>query len=173
MDKLIKKKWMMVFGIWCGVLLLTLLNFYEIEHIKEDIFNTQIRKMEQQYISGHSEEMDRIFHEEAQLYHEIESIGIGILVVENQLRRLTESHQLEDMRLEARSEDNGNQETPLKLYVSGALPDMVSFLQHLKSDTPFLIISQIDWTGEMVQRNLQFSLQLYYRYRFVNKGQEV
>ena len=171
MNERLKNKWIAVCLIWGGVILMSVYNFYKIDQIKADIFENQILKMDRMFLKTQAEKIDRIFDEEARLYQKIESVGIGILVVENQLRKMAESYDLADMRLEARSENNGGDNLPLKLFVSGTLPDMVALLMQIKKEAPYLTANQIEWSNDIGNSKIQFHLRLSYRYIIADKEQ--
>lgn len=172
MNDSLKKKWIIVSVVWCGVLLISIFNFTEIEYINDKKLKNEVLKMDKQYVIHNSDEIDQIFQEEALMSHTIDSIGIGILVVENQLRQMSTRFNLKDMRLEARSDDNGSQEIPLGLFVSGSLTDMVSMLMQIETACPFLAVNRLDWSKDLNRSKLQFKLLLKYRYVLLDSDQE-
>ena len=168
MNNTFKKKWITVFTIWCGVILMSIFIFFEVENIKLKRVENEVINMDRFFLKTHAEKIDWIFDEEARLYHSIRSVGIGKLVVENQLRQMGKAHKLNDIRLENKSNNNDHENLTLSFFACGTIPDMISLLGGLKKEAPYLTPIQIEWSDVLGSEKAQFNLILSYRYHLAD-----
>ena len=169
----LNNKWIMVGAIWVGVVLFSFFNFNEIKKLKEDTLAKEVQEMDRQFIFRNMDRITKVINHQAQLSHSIDSMGIGVLMVESRLLHLAEATHLDDVRLEAKAEDNSGDRIPLKLFVTGAVPDVLFFMAKLRQDTPYLTVTAVDWTNLSNGRAAHFTLMLNYSFAIEESGADV
>ena len=171
MNDALKKKWIIVAAVWFGVVLFSAYNFLEIRHIKEEKHKKEILKMDARFIKTNSDRIERISQQENQYHHEADSLGMGLLLVENHLRRLAASSGFREMDLKIENEEPNDSQAVLNLFITGALVDLIPLLSEIKSTMPYLTVHKIDCTfDESMQKSL-VRLHLYYQYRISGSGE--
>ncbi|MGA6926906.1 MAG: hypothetical protein WBY88_14555 [Desulfosarcina sp.] len=161
------KRWLTVAVIWSGVLLLTGWNMGLIARVQAGRRSLESVRMDQGYLKANAASVERFLAERSRLTHPVKSFGLGFMVVENGLKRLSRDCGLHQMRVAADQDLQGTGPVPINVFASGPLPSMVAWLAAVEDAFPYLEIERMDITREDRSRSGQVQAIFSYRYSLV------
>ena len=159
------KKWLAVGVIWGVVLIISGWNTHLVGHVKSLHQELATLEMDLNFLRANQSEIKAVHTQTSRLVHPVNSFGLGFLVVENDLKRLSLTSGLDQMRVEA---DNGSQDAgsaPIKVLASGPLPAIVAWITAVEDAYPYLVVGRMDISYD--DRNRTSRLQTTFNYHFV------
>jgi len=156
------KKWLAVAVIWGVVSILSGWNTYLVNHVQTRRQALGILQMDQRFLQANHSGILELRRQRARLTHAAQSVGLGLLVIENDLRQLSLDFGLEQMQMEA---DDNSQEpgpVPVSMLAIGPIPGLVEWLAAVEDDHPYLVIERMDLSYDHAKRIAQ--LKVFFNY---------
>lgn len=170
MKDTLNKRWAVVGLIWAGVIFLTWWNIDTMDRIKSPRERREISHLESQFVKYHSENISSVLKKRALFCQPIESLKLGCLSVENQLRSLATAYDLKAFKTECQSGEDNTGSMPVKLSFQGPFEGTLKLLGVLQKDYPYLLIKQVEMIPYDLAGNIKFRILLSYRYRIASEG---
>jgi hypothetical protein len=166
----ISKRWVVVGLIWAGVIFLTWWNIDTMDRIKSPRERREISHLERQFVQYHSENISSVLKKRALFFQSIESLKLGCLSVENQLRSLAAAYDLNAFKTECQPGEDNTESMPVKLSFQGSSERALRLLGVLQKDHPYLLIKQVEMIPYDQAGNIKFRILFSYRYRIASEG---
>ena len=166
----INKRWAVVGLIWAGVIFLTWWNIDTMDRIRSPRERREISNMERQFVQYHSEDISSVLKKRALFCQPIESLKLGCLSVENQLRSLAAAYDLKAFKTECQPGEDNPRNMPVKLSFQGPFERAVKLLGVLQKDYPYLLIKRVEMIPYDLTGNIKFQILFSYRYRIASEG---
>ncbi len=160
----LSKRWLAVGVIWGVVLATTGGNIYFISRIQGRHQALDSIRMDQSYLKVNAAAIGQVLDRRSRLTHRVKSFGLGFLVVENDLKRLSWKFGLRRMRLTAKNEYPDTRPVPIDVFAAGPLPAMVKWLTAVEQACPYLAITRMDIDYDDRQRVGRLKATFTYRY---------
>ena len=168
----LQKRWVLAGLAWVGALLLVLGNAAFINQILEARSKTYSLQKDAEFLKGHSEDISAVMKEKTGLRQRVETLSLGLLTLEGELRRLATDQGLVEVKIEsARDEDQGDR-VPVKVSFEGGLSRIVKWLEAVSKDRPYLILSQVELEANTPQARAKGKILLQYRYETSSPEEE-
>ena len=166
----INKRWAVVGLIWAGVIFLTWWNIDTMDRIRSPRERREISNMERQFVQYHSEDISSVLKKRALFCQPIESLKLGCLSVESQLRSLATAYDLKSFKTECQPGEDNQGSMPIKLSFQGPFERALKLLGVLQKDYPYLLIKQVEMIPYELEDNIKFRILFNYRYRISSEG---
>ncbi len=157
-------RWPAVGLIWAVVLLLTGANIHLVNQVHARRTAMQTLQMDLRFLDANRAGIEEVRRQHRRLTHWVASFGLGYVVVENDLKRLSSDFGLEQVRVEAENQLNPGQAAAVSVVAAGAVPAMVGWLAAVEEDFPYLAVERLEITYD--QRNRQGRLLVSFNYHF-------
>ncbi|MBC2709537.1 MAG: hypothetical protein HGJ94_00550 [Desulfosarcina sp.] len=160
------KRWVAAGVIWGVVLAMTGWNIYLISGIQYRRQELAAIRMDQRYLKTNAAGIGQMLAQKSRLTHRVKSFGLGFLVVENDLKRLSWDYGLSQMRVgvEAKNDLQNTRPVPVNVFTKGPVPAMVKWLTAVEEAHPYLQIERMDISYD--DRNRMGQLQATFTYRY-------
>jgi hypothetical protein len=159
------KKWLAVGVIWGVVLAISGWNTHLVGRVKSLHQELATLEMDLNFLQANQSEIKAVHTQKSRLVHPVNSFGLGFLVVENDLKRLSWTLGLDQMRVEAVNDSQDAGSAPIKVFASGRLPAIVEWITAVEDAYPYLVVERMDIS--YADRNRTSQLQATFNYHFV------
>ena len=159
------KKWLAVGVIWVVVLTISGWNTHLVGRVKSLHQELATLEMDLNFLRANQSEIKAVHTQTSRLAHPVNSFGLGFLVVENDLKRLSWTSGLDQMRVEAVNDSQNAGSAPVKIFASGPLPAIVEWITAVEDAYPYLVVEKMDISYD--DRNRTSRLQATFNYHFV------
>jgi hypothetical protein len=105
-----------------------------------------------------------VYREQSRLTHAVKSIGLGFLVVEDDLKRLSWDFGLKQMQVEADQNTQNTGSVTISIVTSGPVPAIVGWISAVEEAYPYLVTKQLSISYN--NRNRTGQLQAVFDYRY-------
>ena len=166
----INKRWAVVGLIWAGVIFLTWWNIDTMERIRSPRERVEISHTEMQFVQYNSENISRVLKKTALFCQPVESLKLGCLSVESQLRSLATEYDLKAIKTECQPGEDNQGSMPIKLSFEGSFKRALKLLGVLQKDYPYLLTKQVEMIPYGLEDNIKFRILFSYRYRMSSEG---
>lgn len=164
------KKWVAVGLVWGAVFALTVWNMILISGIQVKRQALETVKMDRGYLKSHAAGIQDLLAQQARLTHQVRSYGLGFLVVENGLTRLSRGCGLNQLQVAADNAVSDNHPVSINVSAAGPVPSMVKWLAAVEDAYPYLEMVRLDIACD--NWNLTGQLQATFSYRYSLAGIE-
>ncbi len=167
-----KKRWLWLGVVWGLALVVTGWNMTRISHIQKRRQELKILQMDHRYLEKNATDMDAVRDWRKRLTHRVESFDLGFLVVENDLKRLSERFNLSNMRIKAQKDFQDTRPVSIQVHVDGAMPALVEWLTTVEAGYPYLSVSKMEMKNEHRQHRAKMSATITYHYALSSTTQK-
>jgi len=161
----INKRWAVVGLIWAGVIFLTWWNVDTMDRIRSPRERIEISHTEMQFVQYNSENISSVLNKTALFCQPVESLKLGCLSVENQLRSLATEYDLKEFKTECQPGEDNQESMPIKLSFQGPFEMSLKLLGVLQKDYPYLLIKQVEMIPYELEDKIKFQILFSYRYK--------
>jgi hypothetical protein len=159
-----KRRWLVLGAIWCFVLVVSGWNIARISQIQNRRQALEMIKIDQHYLNANEGNIHKIQAQKKRLVHEVGSFGLGFLVVENDLKKLSAAYHLKKMQIEVKAESHGTSAVPIHVRANGNIPDLTSWLSTVEESFPYLSIAALKIVRDQSRQTGQLTAKFTYRY---------
>jgi hypothetical protein len=157
-------RWLIVGLVWAGVLIINFLNVEKIDQIQKTREQTEILLRDQQFWNHNVKNISQILQRYSLLTQNVESVKLGLLQLENNLKASALSLGLKDVEFISQPEMAGEGIIPLKLFFKGTFKDASQWLDDLQKELPCLWIRNIKIALDPLAEQAKFQVFINYRY---------
>jgi hypothetical protein len=166
----INKRWAVVGLIWAGVIFLTWWNVDTMDTTRSPRERIEISHTEMQFVQYNSENISSVLKKRTFFCQPVESLKLGCLSVESQLRSLATEYDLKEFKTEYQPSEDNQGSMPIKLSFQGPFERSLKLLGVLQKDYPYLLIKQVEMVPYELENKIKFQIFCNYRYRITSKG---
>ena len=161
----LKNRWIIVGLIWVGVLILTYWNTGEIDLINHAKENKEVLLRDRQFMKDNSENISNMLKKGELAFQSVESVKLGLLSVKTQLLSLATNNGLTDVKMDAHPDKGDDSGIPVELSFKGSFEDAMAWLNILEQDYPYLKTTRLKILIDQSNKQNEFDLSFYYRYK--------
>jgi hypothetical protein len=154
----------MVGLVWAGVLMIDLWNIEKMDQIREVRAQREIFLRDQQFWNNNVKNISQILHRYSSFTQSVESLKLGLLQLENNLKASALSLGLKEVKFISQAETAGEGIVPIKLVFIGAFKDASQWLDKIQRDLPCVYIQNIKVSLEPLAEQVKFQVSINYRY---------
>jgi hypothetical protein len=163
----LNKRWIVVGVIWAVALSIDYWNIGEMYRIREARERKVFLKMDEQFLSAHSEEISESLKKREAFFHSAEALNLGLLTVEDELGALASEYGLVAVNVQSHVDNANGQSIPITVSCEGSLRKMVECLEMLRRDYAYVPVTKVAVEMEGPGAPAKFEISLNYRYRIV------
>lgn len=164
MNRNVHKKWIGVGVAWLVVLMVTAWNVRLIDHVQVKRQALESLRLDLAYLQANQPGIQEIQGQKARLVHSVTSAGMGVVMLENDLKRLAGRHQLRQLRIDSDKHAADGRSMPIAVAVVGALPDIAAWLAAVAHAAPYLVVDRMEIVCDARQRSGRLQATFTYRY---------
>ena len=158
------KKWLTVGLIWGVVLAMTGWNFLLVNRVQSRRQELGTLERDLHFLQSRQTGIQEVHQQRSRLTHAVKSFGLGFLVVENDLKRLSWDFGLQQMQVEADDNAQDTGSASISIAAAGSVPAIVGWIAAVEDDYPYLVIERMDISYD--KRNRTGRLQAVFNYRY-------
>ena len=158
------KKWLGVGVIWGVVLAMTGWNIHLVDQIQSRRLELKTLKMDLRFLKANQTGIQEVHRHKSRLTHPVKSFGLGFMVVENDLKRLSWDFGLQQLQIEADKNSQDTRSVPIAILATGPVPVIVGWIAAVEDAYPYLVIEQMDIAYD--HRNRLGQLQATFNYHY-------
>jgi hypothetical protein len=160
----LSKKWLTIGVIWGVVLAMTGWNFLLVNHVQSRRLELGTLQRDLHFLQSRQTGIQEVHWQRSRLTHAVKSFGLGFLVVENDLKRLSWDFGLQQMQVEANDNAQGTGSASISIFAAGPVPAIVGWISAVEEAYPYLVIERMDISYD--HRNRTGQLQAVFNYRY-------
>lgn len=164
MKRSMGNKWMAVGVIWVVVLAMTGWNIHLVNRVQSRREELGTLKMDMRFLQANQAGIQEVNRQQSRLTHAVQSFGLGFLVVENDLKRLSWDFGLQQLQVEADENTRTTRSVTISVFSTGPVPAIVGWLAAVEEAYPYLVIARMDISYD--HRNRTGQLQAIFNYRY-------
>lgn len=161
------KRWMLVVAIWSVAGILTLWNTAGVNRLAPLQAAREQTRMDADYCRRQAARMVEVAEKQARYYHTVAAPNLGLLTVQETLRRLAQSRGVSLLKAEPAAEQPSPEGTAFALRLVGSLADGAAFLALLEQRCPYLPLAAVKIVSDSAAGIAEFDISLHYRFRVV------
>ncbi|MEE4112571.1 MAG: hypothetical protein V2I40_07120 [Desulfobacteraceae bacterium] len=158
------KKWLTVGVIWGVVMLMTGWNTLLVNQVQSRRQELGTLQMDLNFLQSRQTGIQEVHRQQSRLTHSVKSFGLGFLVVENDLKRLSWDFGLKQMQVEADDNAQDTRSATISIVAAGPVPAIVGWTAAVENAYPYLAIERMDISYD--HRNRTGQLQAVFNYRY-------
>lgn len=159
------KKWLIVGVIWGVVLAMTGWNTLLVNQVQSRRHELGTLEMDLNFLQSKQTGIQEAHRQQSRLTHPVKSFGLGFLVVENDLKRLSWDFGLQQMQVEADDNTQDPRSVSISILATGPVPAIVGWIAAVEDAYPYLVIERMDISYD--NRNRTSRLQAVFNYRYI------
>ncbi len=167
MKSKLTKYWAAVAMVWAVAVALSFWNTSQVSTILKDIELNEIHRMDDLFWQFNSGKISKVLPQRDSMILPIESLKLGYLVIEDNLRALIEQHDFEEVLLEMSPSEFNGQGVPIRVYFRGPFERILPWLEALEKTFPYLAINQMKIFTDAVNQITRYQIDLFFRYRIL------
>jgi|GEM_PF-1823093 len=161
----IRNKWILTAFVWSAVVLITLYNSSEIRRLKLAREEIETLRMDEQFWKQHSESTAGISAEGNRLFLDVESVDLGLLTIDNRIKKLSSNHHLPPITLNRQPITASEGQVPVDISFTGSFSDAFRWFIILKKEMPFLKAVDLKISIDPVSNKAITNGSFFFRYR--------
>ena len=161
----IKYKWLLLTVIWAGCFLLCYLNNNTINSILDNREKKEILQKDAAFWKQNSENITVVIEKEKLLTHEIDSLKLGLVFLDDTFNRFRADYDLTELKVEMDARLSQNNSMPVKISFNCRLKNGLSAIGKIQEKYAFLPFRQVKVNQDGTDNRVRFDIQLDYKYR--------
>jgi hypothetical protein len=159
------KKWLTIGVVWGVVLAMTGWNTLLVNQVQSRRQELKTLQMDLHFLQSMQTSIEEVHRQQFRLTHAVKSFGLGFLVVENDLKRLSWDFGLQQMQVEADENTQDTRSASISIVASGPVPAIVGWIAAVEDAYPYLVVQRLDISYDNPKRTGQ--LQAVFNYRYI------
>ena len=165
-----RNKWILTAFVWSAVVLITLYNSSEIRRLKLAREEMETLRMDEKFWQQHSESTAGISAEGKRLFLDVESVDLGLLTIDNRIKKLSSDRHLSPITLNRQPITATEGQVPVDVSFTGSFADAFRWFQTLNKEMPFLKAVNLKISIDPVFNKAVTNGSFIFRYRIVHGG---
>jgi hypothetical protein len=146
---------------------MTYLNMAMVQKIKIQQQEAEAIIMDGKYVKENFEKINRVFKKRATLEQPIESVKLGLIDIENQLRALGLQNGLTKIVFSNKREDSGEKQLDVLMSCEGKSEGMLNLIGTIEKEYPFLPVTAVDLKKNQDGLSYRFQVIMAYRIKLI------
>lgn len=167
-----RNKWILTGFLWFAVVLITLYNAQEINRMRLAREEMETLQMDEQFWKRHSESISGISAEGNRLFINIESVDLGILTINNLIKKLSSDLRLPPVTITMQPKTDSDGQLPFDIAFAGSFADAFRWFKTLKKEVPFLKAKNLKISIDPLSGKAATNGSFFFRYRIVQGDNE-
>lgn len=163
-----RNKWILTGFLWSAVVLITLYNASEIRRLKIAGEEMETLRMDERFWQQHSESISGISAEGNRLFLDIESVDLGILTINNLIKKLSSDLRLPPITLNRQPITASDGQAPVDISFTGSFADAFRWFQSLNKEMPFLKAVDLKISIDPVSNKAVTNGSFFFRYKIAH-----
>jgi hypothetical protein len=155
--------------IWIGVFSLTKINSDIISEIISNRETIEILRMDREFWRRNSGNIASVVDKQKSLYHEIESLKLGEVALNDNIKRLFDESGVYDLVIEMDSKSIQGDSVPVSVSFKGTPESGEQALNRVQKEFPYLSYREIGFLRESDTNVFKYDAVVNYRYKLVTK----
>ena len=156
------KKWLTVGVIWGVVVAMTGWNIHLVNQVQTRRRELGTLQMDLHFLEAKRTDMQEVRRQQSRLTHSVKSFGLGFLVVENDLKRLSWDYGLQRLQMEVDENTQDFRSVPISIFATGPIPAILAWIAAVEDAYPYLVIAHMEIAPD--NRNRTGQLQAVFNY---------
>ncbi len=165
-----KKKWIIIGVAWLSVIIITQVNITLKNQIVEAKEKKILLRLDEKFLRDHFEDIEKILKKEEKINHSVESLKLGLLSIESELKTLAARHGIHSFKMDGQPDDSGDGLIPVIFSGKGYLIDLIDYLNVVKKDHVYLPVTKVMIDIEEPTDLAGFKIFINYRYKILPSG---
>ncbi len=162
-----KYLWVFLILIWAGVFSLTKINSGTISEINSNREKKEILRMDKEFWQRNSGNIASVVDKQKSLYHEIESLKLGEVALNDNIKRLFDESGLYGLVIEMDSKSAQGDSVPVSITFRGTPKIGAQALRRIQKEFPYLSYREVGFLQENDTSVLKFDAVVNYSYKLV------
>jgi len=159
-----RKRWIMVGIIWAGVLILTCWNVNKVGTIVYNRIENEIFMKDFQFWKYNAGNISKIMNNKKLICQPVESLKIGLLSVENNLKSLVSKYDFYSLKIDSSISKASYGRMPINLRFQGSFEKVLQWLRAVQDNYPYIPVGRIEISFNQGAKRAEYHILLYYRY---------
>jgi len=155
--------------IWIGIFILTKINSDVISEILGNREKIEILRMDREFWQRNSGNIASVVAKQKSFYHEIESLKLGEVALNDNIKRLFNESGVSDPVVEMDAKSAQGDSVPLGMTFKGTFKNGERALNRIRDVFPYLSCREIGLLRESDTNVLKYDVVVSYRYKLVIK----
>jgi len=168
MSSKIQYRWILFLLIWLGGFYLSYTNIETISEIVSNREKAEILQMDMAFWKQNSSNISRVLDQRRSLNHEIESLKLGLVFLNDTINRLGDKFDLSELKVERASARSQGNSMRMSLSYKGILKNGIEAISTIQRDYPFLPFQMVKILPGQQGGLAEFDISLNYRYLVVD-----
>ena len=160
----IKYKWFAFIVIWCGCFLLCFFNIDTINTILDNREIKEILRMDMEFWKQNSKNISKVIEQQRLLNHEVESLKLGIVFLNDAFNGLASDFSLDELRVEMDSKQSQNDSMPVRTSFKCNLKNGLNAIRKIQAEYAFLPFRSVKIEEAKEGIPAKFDILLDYKY---------
>jgi hypothetical protein len=161
-------RWIAIGLMWAGTIFFTFWNINKIGLIMTEVEKDEVFRMDDIFWINNSKNISKVLAQRDSLRLPIESTKLGLFSVENSLTALALKHNFGEIQIESTPEQTGEVGIPIKLSFEGPFRGIISWLNALEHDFPYLPVRHAKITADPFSKQAKFQFWISFGYKLSN-----
>ncbi|MFH2045907.1 MAG: hypothetical protein ABIK92_12260 [Pseudomonadota bacterium] len=167
-----RNKWIITGALWLAVIVLTFYNASEIKRLKYQSEKIESLRMDEEFWQQNSKNISFIITEGEKLFLDVESVDLGLLAIDDRLKKLSSKYHLENLKIEKQHASESDGYVPVDLSFEGNYEDIYKWFKSVKNDLPFLKPNNLKITMNPISNMTVLNGSFFFRYRIKSANSE-
>jgi hypothetical protein len=159
--------WIVILIIWGGSFILTYLNMAMVQKIKMQQQEAEAIIMDGKYVKDNFEKINRVFEKRATLEQPVESVRLGLINIENQIRSICLQHGLTKIVFFNKPAESSENQLAVLMTCEGKSEGIFQLIGTIEKEYPFLPVTAVDLKKNQDGLNFQFQVTMNYRIKII------
>ena len=159
-----RKRWIIVGIIWAGVLILTCWNVNKVGPIVYNRIEDDIFMKDSQFWKYNAKNISKIMKNKKLICQPVESLKIGLLSVENNLKSLVSKYDFYGLKIDSSIVKASDGRMPINLVFYGSFEKVLQWLRAVQDNYPYIPVGRIEILFNQGAKRAEYHILLYYRY---------
>lgn len=164
MSSILKYRWILLLMIWTGNFYLTYANIEIIDKILIDREQMEILQMDMAFWKQNSSNISRVVDQRGSLEHEIESLKLGIVFLNDTINKLGDRFDLSELKMEMDPSQSQGNSIQGRLSFRSIIMNGIDTISTIQRDYPFLSFQIVKILPERKGNLAKFEISFNYRY---------
>jgi hypothetical protein len=169
MNNSIKYKWLLLTAIWALCLIFCYMNVERVNSILDARERKAILEKDTLFWKQNTGNIKIVTEQEKNLTHEIESLKLGIVFLDDTFNRLGVDHNLTELKVEMDTKLAQDNIMPVNISFKGTLKEGLEVIKKLQTEHTFLSFKRLRMEQGLTGKLLEFEILIDYRYRIIEK----
>lgn len=157
--------WVVILIVWFGSIILTYLNTTMVRKIKKQQQNAEAIQMDGRYVKNNFQKINTVFAERALLEQSIESAKLGLIAIENKLKKRSNQYQLTKVTFSTAGGETESGNLPILMTCEGSSAGIFNLLDFIEKNYPFLPVTALNMSKSPEGSLFRFQIMMNYRYK--------